>query len=92
MTIDERKERVRAAIKRLGVKDVDGVYVHSLAKFIDGNVSINQKKNRLKITVSLPADEMLFTNDVRAVLQGDWKMFPLLVLIDPDEVGAAGET
>ncbi len=65
------------------LKDIPGVYLHPLMSFAGGgNMSIT-RKGELKIPLALPANEILGEGeDLSAVLQGRWKMVPILMLVE----------
>ena len=65
------------------LKDIPGVYLHPLMNFAGGgNMSVN-RKGELKIPLSLPANEVIGEGeDLSAVLEGRWKMVPILMLVE----------
>lgn len=65
------------------LKDIPGIYLHPLMSFAGGgNMTIN-RKGELKIPVVLPAEEVLGKDeDLSAVMQGNWKMVPILMLVE----------
>ena len=47
-----------------------------------GNMSVN-RKGELKISLTLPADEVIGKGeDLSAVMQGRWKMVPILMFVE----------
>ena len=44
------------------------------------------KNGKLKLPLSLPADVVLESNDLRDVIQGNWKAIPVLMFIHPVDV------
>lgn len=65
------------------LQDIPGVYLHPLMNFAGGGNMTITKKGDLKIPVMLPAQEVLGEGeDLRAVVEGRWKMVPILMLIE----------
>ena len=81
--MSSNKEELTKKISQVveAVSKIDGVYPHDIRNFIDGNISIS-KNGRLRLTVSLDADELLESRDAREVLNGNWKMVPLIVFVE----------
>lgn len=65
------------------LKDIPGVYVHPLMNFAGGGNMTITRKGELKIPLALPANEVLGEGeDLRAVIEGRWKMVPILMLVE----------
>ena len=76
--------RKRLAEASAAVHAVQGVRLHDLRDFLDGQLNLN-KKGLLKLPLALQAQDVLLDpQDVRGVLTGDWKVLPLLLFIDPE--------
>ena len=63
------------------LKDIPGVHLHDIRNFVNGSISIN-KKNELKLPITLPVEDVLEDGgDVRNVVEGKWKMIPILMFV-----------
>lgn len=56
-----------------------------IRQLVDGNMQI-LKNGKLKLPLSLPADILLENNDLRDVVQGNWKAIPVLMFVHPEDV------
>lgn len=64
------------------LKDIEGVQLHDIRNFCDGNLSVN-KKGVLKLPIALPAQEVMQTpDDLRCVMEGRWKIVPILMFVE----------
>jgi len=78
--LKERLELLEAALKTL-----PGITAMPLANLIDGTVSLN-KKSQLRLPIMLPAKEVLDEGaDLRDVMQGNWKMVPVIVFVSAED-------
>ena len=68
------------------LQDIPGVYLHPLMNFAGGGNMTITRKGELKIPLALPAKEVLGEGeDLRAVIEGRWKMVPILMLVEEVE-------
>lgn len=56
-----------------------------LRELIDGEMKI-MKSGKLKIELALPADVVLPSQDVRHVINGNWRSIPVLLFVHPEDV------
>lgn len=75
----EKLQKIQSALS-----SIDGVHLHDIRHFCNGNLSVT-KKGELKLPLSLPAQEVLENpNDVSAVINGQWKVVPILMFVEED--------
>lgn len=56
-----------------------------LREVIDGELQI-MRSGKLKLPISLPAEMMLPDQDVRNVINGNWKCIPVLMFVHEEDV------
>lgn len=81
----DNKQALREKLQQVQelLQDIPGVYLHPLMNFAGGGNMTITKKGDLKIPVVLPAQEVLGQGeDLRAVVEGRWKMVPILMLVE----------
>lgn len=81
----DNKQALREKLQQVQeiLQDIPGVYLHPLMNFAGGGNMTITKKGDLKIPVVLPANEVLGQGeDLRAVVEGRWKMVPILMLVE----------
>lgn len=81
----DNKQALREKLQQVQeiLQDIPGVYLHPLMNFAGGGNMTITKKGDLKIPVMLPAQEVLGEGeDLRAVVEGRWKMVPILMLVE----------
>lgn len=81
----DNKQALREKLQQVQeiLQDIPGVYLHPLMNFAGGGNMTITKKGDLKIPVVLPAQEVLGEGeDLRAVVEGRWKMVPILMLVE----------
>lgn len=84
--MSHQKDAFKARLKQVGdaVASLPGTGVHDIRKFIDGEVSVNEKGD-LRLQLALPADVLLPNpDDVGQVIRGEWKVVPLLLFVAAD--------
>lgn len=67
---------------QMALSEIEGVHLHDIRNFCNGNISVT-KKGELKLPISLPAQEVMNNpDDVRSVLDGKWKVVPILMFVE----------
>jgi hypothetical protein len=84
MSVEERRKKVISALKQL--EKINGISFHRVVDLLDGNLSLSAQKNILRIPLAFPADQMIDKLDVREVLEQNWKVWPFIIIIDPESV------
>lgn len=79
-----KQEAALEALNKV-LKEHNNVGTIDLRELIDGNMAI-MKSGKLKLPLSLPVDTMLPSQDVRHVINGNWKCIPVLMFLHPDDV------
>ncbi len=84
MNIDLLNKRIEALLAAL--KDLEGVYVHDITKFLDGQLSVSKRTNKLKLPVCLPASEILERPDDLRALQDGLRLKPYILLVSAEPI------
>ena len=80
MTTAEKLKQIQALLAT-----IPDVHIHDLRNFVDGNISVN-RKGVLKLPLSLPAADIIQNPDnVMDVVEGKWKMVPILMFVGVEE-------
>lgn len=82
----QEKIAFKAKLKQIedALNAIPGTGVHDIRKFVDGQVSVNEK-GELRLQLALPADVLLPNpDDVGQVVRGEWKVVPLLLFVAAD--------
>lgn len=74
--------QIKLAKIQEALKGIDGVHLHDIRSFCDGNLSVT-KKGVLKLPLALPAAEIMSQPDnLQCVLDGKWKIVPILMFVE----------
>ncbi|MFY0656288.1 MAG: hypothetical protein JXR12_06030 [Neptunomonas phycophila] len=80
----ELQEKALEALTKL-MDDQLNIGTIDFRELIDGQIKI-MKSGKLKIELALPADVVLPDQDVRNVINGNWKAIPVLMFVHPENV------
>ena len=84
MNVDLLNQRIEKLLD--AIKDLEGVYAHELTKFLDGQLSVSARTNKLRLPICLPAKEILERPDDLRSLQDGLRLKPFLLLISSEPV------
>jgi hypothetical protein len=80
----EKQEVALEALNKV-LQEHNNVGTIDLRELIDGEMKI-MKSGKLRLPLSLPVEMMLPDQDIRHVINGNWKCVPVLMFLHPEDV------